>query len=353
MELLVDLYQVPVPAPEIIPAAGDGQALHQPLDPHPGPVGVLHREAPPHAALGAGAQLDEIRLRQAAVLDLLQHADTIFNAVHGQVPLAQPGGGLSPAEGPAHPHDARRGEGLHLLEVLHGAQQAQVDVPNGEGAVQHRLLESLRAVGRRHLGGAGHDGKDPDLLRRQAGLGLRLPSGQDGGQFHRRHRGGNVGDQLGKAHADEPHDGGAGGGDLGHDPGLSAADGVPGVVGEDLRRLGGLKDLLEADLQQAVEHDVDVVQMLELPVEGRVGQGHPVFVLLQLVQAVADGFDRLVRAHLDALAAVDAPLIEDGGLAAADPHGLSRAVFDAGGTAPTALILQDDRVLHHKSSPPG
>ena len=49
----------------------------------------------------------------------------------------------------------------------------------------------------------------------------------------------------------------------------------------------------------------------------------------------------------DALAAVDAPLIEDGGLAAADPHGLSRAVFDAGGTAPTALILQDDRVLHH------
>ena len=50
-------------------------------------------------------------------------------------------------------------------------------------------------------------------------------------------------------------------------------DGVPGVVGEDLRRLGGLKDLLEADLQQAVEHDVDVVQMLELPVEGRPSPG--------------------------------------------------------------------------------
>ena len=103
LQLVVKLYHVPVLALEGEPVAGHRQTLHQLFDAHPGAVGVLHRQTAPHAPLDAGVELEEVGLRQTAVLDLLQHADHVGDAVHRHIPLAHPGGGLAAAVGQPTP----------------------------------------------------------------------------------------------------------------------------------------------------------------------------------------------------------------------------------------------------------
>ena len=95
---------------------------------------------------------------------------------------------------------------------------------------------------------------------------------------------GNVGDELGEPHTDQTDDNGTGGGDLGDHPGFFGGDGVAGIAGGDLRGNGGLKDAVKTDLQQSVEDDVHVIQVLELTVEGGIGQGNGVFVIFDLLQ---------------------------------------------------------------------
>ena len=97
---------------------------------------------------------------------------------------------------------------------------------------------------------------------------------------------------------------------------------------------------------EAVEHNIHAVQVLELPIQGGLRQGHAVLVLLQNVQTVAHRLDGLVGTDADTASAVDAPVGQNGGLAAANPDGLGGAALDAGGAAPAALQLQDHRMSH-------
>ena len=173
-----------------------------------------------------------------------------------------------------------------------------------------------------------------------------LPPGQNGGQLHGQNGTGHMAHELGEAHADEAEHCGTGGGDLGRHLGRAAADALPLKVGDHLGGLSHLIDLVKADLQQAVEHNIHAVQVLELPIQGGLRQGHAVLVLLQNVQTVAHRLDGLVGTDADTASAVDAPVGQNGGLAAADPDGLGGAALDAGGAAPAALQLQDHRMSH-------
>ena len=139
---------------------------------------------------------------------------------------------------------------------------------------------------------------------------------------------------------------GAGGGDQGGDGGRSLTDALALKVGEHLSGLGHLVHLVKADLQQGVKHDVNVVQIVELPIEGRLRQGNAIFIPGQHIQTVAHRLDSLVGTDPDALAAVDAAVGQDGGLAAPDANGLGGAAFDAGGTAPAAAAVQYHGMLH-------
>ena len=319
--------------------------LHHPPDAHPGGVGVFHAQAAPHTPLGAGGELDKVYLRLTSVLDLLQHLDGVLNAVHRQIfgglagmALAA-GNGQSDAGGPGGEH------GPGVPDLLHGAEQTAVQIPDGKGAVQHRFFQSLRIVGRRHLGGAGDNGEHADLLRRQAGLPLGLPPGQDGGQLHGQDQRIHMVDELGKADLNEPQDGGAIGGDQRHGPRLFLLP-AAGVLRQQLGRPGRLKYPVKAHLQQSVEHQIDVPKVLKLAVERRLGHCHPAAVAAQLFQVVAYRLDGPVGTDLDAPAAVDTPVSQNGRLSPADPDGLGRAVFNAGRAAPAAIYIQDNSVLH-------
>lgn len=159
--------------------------------------------------------------------------------------------------------------------------------------------------------------------------------------------------ELGEAHADEAEHCGTGGGDLGRHLGRAAADALPLKVGDHLGGLSHLIDLVKADLQQAVEHNIHAVQVLELPIQGGLRQGHAVLVLLQNVQTVAHRLDGLVGTDADTASAVDAPVGQNGGLAAADPDGLGGAALDAGGAAPQRFSSRTTECLmdHGAASP--
>ena len=150
--------------------------------------------------------------------------------------------------------------------------------------------------------------------------------------------------QVGEADADQPHHGGAGGGDLGLQGAVPGA--VVQAVRQQLRGGGGFEHVVKADGQQAVEHDIDIVQVVELPVKGGVGDGDVILEAFQHIEIAAGGLHRLVGAHLDAGAAVDAAVGQDGGLAAAHPDGFCGAALDAGGAAPAFFQVEGDRVAH-------
>ena len=272
---------------------------------------------------------------------------TFSDPVHRHAALAGAGRALSAAGRPAQAQGARSGVGLHPFQLPHGGQQAQVYVPDGEGSVQHRFPQSLGDPGGGNLGRTGHDGEYADLLRRKAGLGLRLPPGQDSGQFHRQDGAGHMVDELWEAHADQPHHGGAGGGDLGRYRRTPPAQDAFMLKGRDqLGRTGHLPDLVKADLQKAVQNDVHIVQVLELCVKRGLGQRHAVRKLLQPLQSVAHGLDGLVGTHADTIAAVDAAVGQNGGLAPAHTDRLRGAALDAGGAAPAAPVIQDYGMPH-------
>ena len=115
---------------------------------------------------------------------------------------------------------------------------------------------------------------------------------------------------------------------------------------EEISGLGYLKHLVKADLQQGIEDNVDIVQIMKLPVESGLGQGHAVLKPGEDIQLIAHGFDGLVGTDADALTAVDTPVGQNGGLAATDTDGFGGTALDAGGTAAAASAVQYHGMPH-------
>src|SRR5699024_7405097 len=85
-------------------------------------------------------------------------------------------------------------------------------------------------------------------------------------------------------------------------------------------------------------------------------QGHGVVVVFQGVDGVPPQLFGVVAAGAHALAAVDAELADDAGLAVPHPDGVGGAALDAVGAALTQAVVQIDGVkelFHSFSSFPG
>ena len=129
-----------------------------------------------------------------------------------------------------------------------------------------------------------------------------------------------------------------------------------------LRAAGDLVDVVKADGDQGVEQAADVLQALELAVERGRGQRNLDLVVENLGKGIRHGDLGVVgpalcmmRTDADALAAVDAALLDDVRAAAVDADRLGGAVLQARRAALALLPLEHDGMvigrLFHEFSP--
>ena len=145
--------------------------------------------------------------------------------------------------------------------------------------------------------------------------------------------------ERGIAPLDDADDDGAGRGDEGPGPGM-LVEVLLGRGAVELADRAEVVDLVEADPAQGGEDLGGQDGGAELAVEHRRGDGHLVFEGLQGGERRRMGVDGVVGADAEALAAVDAQLVDDAGLAVLDPDGLGRAGGQAVDAA-DALVLGD------------
>ena len=84
--------------------------------------------------------------------------------------------------------------------------------------------------------------------------------------------------------------------------------------------------------------------MLDLGKEHRRGQRYLILEAIQCLHGIADGPLGVVGTDADALAAIDAALAQDAGLAIPDPDGLSGAALDAGDAAVAQILIERNGV---------
>ncbi len=252
---------------------------------------------------------------------------------------------LAAGERPAHAETAEerlREEVAHegvLIALAQGLEDLGEDVPDRDGPVEVGLGQGGRAVDRDHLGRAGRDVDDADLLGRDP---ERL--GQDGPQdlgrdLPRRLDRQDLAAERRIASLDDPDDDRAGRGDVGPGPGM-VVEVLVGRRAVELADRAEIVDLVEADAAQRGEDLGGQDGGAELAVEHRRGDGDLVVEGLQRGERRRVGVDGVVGADPETLGAVDAELVDDAGLAVLDPDGPGRAGGHAVDAA-DALVLGD------------
>ncbi len=113
----------------------------------------------------------------------------------------------------------------------------------------------------------------------------------------------------------------------------------------DLRRASHLEHLVEADVEQALQHVVHVVQFRKLPVKRRRGQSDAVLLGIDVLKFIKVRLFGLIGAPADALAAVDADIRIDHRVAIANADGFGRAPFQAVGAAFAFFDVKRNRML--------
>ena len=250
---------------------GDGQVSAQSLESGLGDEGVLHHHGSAHAPAGAGVELHEFQARDIAVVQLLQHAVDVLDAVRRQVLIVEECRSLSPRRGPADADHARLGQILRLLAAAHDVDEAEINVADGQDLVHLALVVPEPVADVADLTGAGGDKAYADILPRQLGVLLHgALQSQLSGDLH---GGKDLHDMLLQGGIPQgyqtKHDGTGG-----VDDGLGDAHGLevgPGVGRDQLGGLGYLVDVVESDVLESLQDVVHVLQILKLSVQGRRG----------------------------------------------------------------------------------
>ena len=240
-----------------------------------------------------------------------------------------------------------------MFQMVHPAEQPGIDVADGQHAVHIRPVDADGNPDVGDLGRAGGEEKYADLPWRIAGLLDGGLPGQHGGHLHGGFERQDMLTQIRKPHPDQPHHRWTGRADYRFFQ-LAVGQKLTGCVRDDFRRPGDLEHLIEPHFQQPGQHDIDVVEMVELAIEGRGGDCHLPLEIFQHGQGIVPCLFGVVGADPHTFAAVDAPFRDDLGFAAPHPDGLGRAAFDAVGAANAFVFVQRDRMKEpvHEISPP-
>ena len=95
---------------------------------------------------------------------------------------------------------------------------------------------------------------------------------------------------------------------------------LPCSLADQLRSGADLKHIVKAHKQQCIEHNIHIVQIVELAVQGWGRKRHRVFILLHHIQLIIGRKLCMVGANPYALTAVNAEFVIDTGLAAPHPE---------------------------------
>ena len=252
---------------------------------------------------------------------------------------------LSSGAGPADAYLAGPGARRRCIAALHDQHEAFVDVRHAEDAIHQPTIFRCLLLQVRDLGGTGRDEEDADVFVLQFRVFLlRQRAGQFCRHIHRRVERQDIVHKVRIANRDEPSDHGTGRADD-RFRNVFPHDVAAGISGDQFGCLRHFENVIEADLQEAVQYIVDVIEMVELPIECRGGQRDLEFVILNAFEGVALGVFCLIPAGPDAFAAVHATLTHNGCLAVADADGLNGATLGAGGAADAFIHREKYRML--------
>ena len=117
-----------------------------------------------------------------------------------------------------------------------------------------------------------------------------------------------------------------------------------GLIRDGLRAGCHLKDIIETKVDQGGQDDIDIIQIIELGVQGRGRQRNSIFVFVQDIQPVRLCFLCVMRAGPHTLSAVNAELAGNACLAVPDPDRLRRTAFDAVNASLAQILFKIHRV---------
>ena len=149
--------------------------------------------------------------------------------------------------------------------------------------------------------------------------------------------------KIGEADPDKPQHGRTGRGDE-RQRALIMRHVFLGGLGDEFRGGAHLVNLIEADALQGQNDAAGVIQVLDLGKEHRRRQRYFVLKAIQCLHGIADSPLGVVGTDADALAAIDAALAQDAGLAIPNPDGLSGAALDAGDAAVAQILIERNGV---------
>ena len=115
-------------------------------------------------------------------------------------------------------------------------------------------------------------------------------------------------------------------------------------IGDNLRRARHLKYVVKAQPQQRRNDGLRLVHALKLRVQRRRRQRNRILEIPDEIDGIRQRHFGMMRAYLDALAAVDAALMDDARRVMPDADSLRRAPLQAGGAACTLASVQADRM---------
>ena len=89
------------------------------MDPCLSHIRVFNREHAAYAAARAGVELNKLNVADVVVLQLLEHADNVFDSVRREVLVAEHSRRFSAGGSPADSHKSGVGDRFDLIEVIH------------------------------------------------------------------------------------------------------------------------------------------------------------------------------------------------------------------------------------------
>ena len=174
-------------------------------------------------------------------------------------------------------------------------------------------------------------------------LSRKLLPGNQRRNLHRLTHIHNVLDQVGKAHLNQPYNGRTRRGN--QRPGqIRLAKLFSNGPRHHIRTAGNLEYIVEAHLPQTGQDLRNVPQILELPVQRGRGQGDFVFEPTDGGKRIGHGNLGVIIADADALAAVNAALVNNVRPSAAHANSLGGAALQTVGAAPAFILFQPDGV---------
>ena len=226
-----------------------------------------------------------------------------------------------------------------VFHFHHMRTQHAVDFHHGNSSVHAALFLADGRTDGRHLGRTRCDKEYAHVLRLAVVLFTKFRARNVRSKLHGLTDIADIGDQIGETHLNQAHDRRTGGGDQ-----RAGQIGIPQLfmngAADNIRCARDLKHIVKADLFQCRKHIADVLEIAELRIQAGRRQRNAVLIILDRRQRIGLHNLCMVAALANALAAINAALVNNMRAAVMHADGLGRAVHQTIGAALAQVFIQ-------------